>query len=320
MSVRDAVRRAFVENAALKIVALLLSVTLFIVVHGDKDSVISFNLRVGYTEASDRVLVSPMVDEVRVTVKGPWTRVRRFDDRSVEPIHVDLSKLSDGDFTFQDDMIHLPPGLRVASVNPPSLRVRFESTGTKIVAVTPELAGEPARGFRIDRKVASPTHVLVRGPKSIVEAMTEVKTRQISVADKNASFQTRVELEPLEQHVTIVDAPPIDVDVQISEEPAQLGLAHVAVVVRPPPQSAVPLDPARVKIVPAVVDIVLRGGKNAIEGVDRRHIVPHVNLHAEDVGAAAREAEVLVEGVPAGVAVEVHPNVVTLTVVPPAQK
>src|SRR5687768_3913484 len=84
----DFLRRAFLENAALKLVALLLSLTLFIVVRGDRDTTISFDLPVAYTENSNRVLVSRPVDAVRVTVKGPWTRMRHFDERAVEALRV----------------------------------------------------------------------------------------------------------------------------------------------------------------------------------------------------------------------------------------
>jgi YbbR domain-containing protein len=210
-------------------------------------------------------------------------------------------------------MIHLPAGLRVTSINPPSLQVRFESIGTKVVAVTPELAGDPARGYRVDKKAASPTHVVVRGPKSVIDAMTEVKTLPISVAEKSESFTQRATLERPEL-VTVVEAPPIDVTVQIAEEPAELGVAHVPVVVRLPAATAI--DAARTSVEPAVVDIVLRGGRNAIEAVDKARVSAHVDLHAEDVAGAVRDAEIVLEGVPPGVAVEIHPRSVQLKVAP----
>src|SRR4051812_26266858 len=106
--IREFLRRAFLDNAALKLVALLLSLTLFIVVRGDRDTSISFSLPVAYTETEGRVMTSRPVDNVRVTVRGPWTRLRKFDERQVEPLRVDLGNLSDGEYVFSEETIKVP--------------------------------------------------------------------------------------------------------------------------------------------------------------------------------------------------------------------
>lgn len=317
---RDFLRRAFLDHLALKVVALLLSVTLYIVVHADKDAVISFQLKVGYTMPSDRVVVSKLVDSVRVTVKGPWTRVKRFDDRAVERLHVDLSSVADGEYLFQEDLIRLPPGLRVTSINPPTMHVQFESRATRIVSVTPVVEGEPERGFRVEHRAASPSHVRVEGARSVVEAMTEVRTRPVSVAGRRDSFAEEVSLAPTNAAVTVVAPAPIRVDVTIRPEPAELTVTELPVQVRPPPGFPGILV-AGASVSPPEVTVVLRGGRKAIEQVERARLAAYVDLHVDHVGRSEpRRVQVQISGQPDGVAVEVTPREVHLTVKPAAQK
>lgn len=119
-------RRALVENAGLKAVSLVLAITLFVIVRGEREAVVAALVAVEYVDPPPgRVLKSDRVETVRVLVKGPWTRIKRFDTRSVPPIQVPLGGLTAGEFAIQADLIRLPAGLEVVSVSPRSVRVVF---------------------------------------------------------------------------------------------------------------------------------------------------------------------------------------------------
>jgi YbbR domain-containing protein len=182
--VKAALRAAFVDNAPLKFVALVLSLTIFILVHSDEDAVIGAYVKVSYTMPADRVLVSEPVDQVRITVKGPWRRIRRFEERSLEPIHLDLTSVRSGEFAFQDDMIKLPPGVELQSITPVTMRLTFEGRAEKSVPVTVATAGRPAHGYALEGVVATPSHVVIRGAETVVAATTTVRTRDVGVEGK----------------------------------------------------------------------------------------------------------------------------------------
>src|SRR5262245_22332635 len=129
---------------------MILAITLFIVVHGERDAVIAAYIPVVYSPMpEDRVLMNEPLRQVRVMVKGPWTRVKRFDEREVDPIYIDLSKVSDGEYEFQDDMVRLPPGLEVVSVNPACIRLAFKKITTTIVQHVDRLDEEHEPGFDV---------------------------------------------------------------------------------------------------------------------------------------------------------------------------
>ncbi|MBI4508724.1 MAG: hypothetical protein HY698_03745 [Deltaproteobacteria bacterium] len=309
---REILRRAILDNAALKLVSFILAVTLFILVRGEKDTVKLAHMRVVYTFPEDRVLMSEPLSEIRVMVKGPWTRVKRFDEKEMDPVHVDLTKVTDGELSFQEDMLRLPPGLQVISINPSSIRLEFQKTTTKSVPVEVTLDGVPLHGYKVERTVARPEKVTIRGAKSVVDATTSVLTRRIPVEGRSSSLVERTHLAPTEEHVQVVGGGPIEVELTIVEEPAQLTLADIPIEV-----SALSLQPSlagRAEVTPTNATVVLRGGLNAIEAVSRHRVTAVVEAHADDAARGrGRKAPVLVQGVPMGVAVEVHPREVTLS-------
>lgn len=307
----------FVENAALKLVSLILAVTLYILVSGEKETERSLRVGVAYVRPEERVLVTEVPDSVEVWVRGPWTRIKRLDPAGVDPIVVDLTKHSDGDVRFDASDIRLPAGLEVTSIRPSSIRVQFEHQ--KTVPVVPELVGAPPDGFIVEKVVAEPATIGLRGPDSVIAGISDVRTLPLSVVGKRAPFRQEVALVPLGRDL-MTDIDTVVIDVQVVEEVRTRTLSALPVVVRPPagaPRSTT----ASLEIAPATVDVVLRGGAAAMREVEPRKIAAVVELRLEDLApGAARSAPVLVNGTPAGVAIEVHPREISLSMPAPGSK
>ena len=105
---RDFLRRWFLENVALKSVALVLAVTLFILVRGEKETERSVRVRLAYVKPDDRTLVTEVPQTVDVWVRGPWTRIKRLDTEDIDPVVVDLAKVGDGEVTLEEVADHGP--------------------------------------------------------------------------------------------------------------------------------------------------------------------------------------------------------------------
>src|SRR4051794_40922027 len=104
---RDAIVRAFTADLPIKIAALVIAIGLFVLVRSDKDAATGAFVRVVYTLPSDRVLVSDPVSEVKVGIRGPWTRIQALDE--LEPIRIDLTKTRDTVLHFSESMVTVPP-------------------------------------------------------------------------------------------------------------------------------------------------------------------------------------------------------------------
>ena len=303
---RDLLRRAFIDNAPLKGVAMILAITLFILVRGDKDTERSVRVALAVVRPEGRVLVANPPDEVEVTLRGPWTRIKRLNPKDVDPIVVDLSKVDDGDVTIDESMLHIPAGLRVAAIKPARFAVAFEHV--RKLPVVAEPAGAPAEGYIVSKIVADPAVVSVRGVKTVLDGLHDLRTLPVPVASKRDSFHAQVALAPLPRGATAADDL-IDVDVTIVEQAAAKTLGAVTVVARPPP--GVPRPP-NLQVIPPRVEVVLRGGAAAMRQVKPDEVIAVVDIHPEDLGQRQRRARVTVEGLPEGVAAEVHPKEVVL--------
>src|ERR1044071_512869 len=99
-NLRRWIHSALFDNVGLKFLSMVLAVTVFLLVNTDKDREITARVGVSYTLPEDRVLVSGRVDEVRVTLKGSWRRLRKFDERQVDRINLDLRRVSTGEIAI----------------------------------------------------------------------------------------------------------------------------------------------------------------------------------------------------------------------------
>lgn len=301
-------RRAIVENAALKAVSFALALTLFILVRGEKETERAVRVGVAYIRPADRVLVNEVPDGVDVWVRGPWTKIKRLDPTDVDPIVIDLSRATDGELTLEASMLHVPSGLHIVSFRPPKLTLQFEHI--KRLPVVAEPVGALPEGYVVERIIVEPPVVVVRGPRAPIEGMTEIRTLPLSISGKRSAFRESVALPPLPRGVT-AEVESVAVDVQILEETISRTLANHPIRLDAPAGVKVP---PMMTVSPTAADVTLRGGHAAMKRVDTRKIAVTVEVRLEDFAPGrSRQAKLQVDGVPEGVAVEVHPSDVTLT-------
>lgn len=303
---RQLLYNLFIQDAPLKLVSLVLALILFVVVRGDKDAATSAYAKVVYVLPEDRVLMTEPVSEVRLGLRGPWTRVSRFDEREIAPIRVDLTSTRDGEVSFMEDMVRLPVGLHLASITPSSIRVRFEPKVTRRVAVQPILEGEPAQGYRVVRTEAHPREARITGAKSVVETVQRARTRPLRVTDARETLHGDVALETPPPRSFWEGGGVVAVDVEVAPMLAERRVSGVGILVT----GASRLD---ARIEPAVAEVVLRGPADALAGVESGTLSLLVDAAAEDARApGSYRKRINVAGLPLGVAAEIRPEAVML--------
>jgi YbbR domain-containing protein len=309
-SLRKWLHRALFENLALKGLSMILAITVFLLVNTDRDREISARVGVSYTLPDDRVLVSERLDEVRVTIKGPWQRLRRFDEREVERINIDLRRASSGDVPLSPDMIDLPSGLRVTSISPKTVRVLFDRRVEKIVEVNPQLAGRPMHGYFVAEVKPTPATLRVRGAAGTLAALSSVRTRDVSVEGRTESFTADTEaITP--DGVEPAGSAQISLQVSIDEELVTRKLPGIVVRV-----AGDGVDPSRWSVVPGQVEVSLTGTVLSIEKA-KAALAPMVRLSANDT--KPREVAVSIEGLPPGIGVKISPERVKVTPIVPSR-
>jgi YbbR domain-containing protein len=304
---KGAIRRwlhgAFFDNVGLKFLSVVLAVTVFLLVNDDKDREITVRVGVGYVLPEDQVLVSDRLDEVRVTLRGPWRRLRHFDERELNRISVDLRNAPSGEIVFTADMLQMPPGLTVASISPRSMRVTFDKRSERLVEVATAVVGRPQHGYHVTEVKATPATVNVRGAQRLLSALSSVRTREISLDHRTESFSTQIVLEPPDG-IAVVGSDVVTVEVKVDQELVVKKLADVPVHL-----AGEGIATAKWTVSPPQVEVMLTGPLLAVEKA-KETIALSIKVMPSD--KVARDAVIVVDGVPTGIGVRVSPERVKL--------
>lgn len=304
-TVRRWIHGALFDNLLLKFLSLVLAVTVFLLVNTDKDNDITVRAPLKYEYPANKVLVSEEVPEVRVTIKGPWRRLKEFDERALGAIRLDLSNAPTGEVPITPNMVtNLPPGLVVKDISPRSVRVAFDRRVEKLVEVIPITTGRPQHGYVLAEIKSVPATVKVRGGERLLAAISSIRTNDISLEGRTESFEQLAELAPTEG-VSVDPTLRVGVSVRIEEELVTRRTPGLVVKV-----TGDGVDPAKWSVVPPQVEVSLTGALLAVEKA-RNTMVPIVKLTPSD--RTGREAAVTIEGLPPGVGVRISPERVKVT-------
>lgn len=308
---REFLYKFLFEDLLLKVIALVFAVALVFIVRTELEASTALLLRVRYSEPRGRLLISEPSppEQVKVLVRGPWGRVTRASRAALEPMRIDLAELSDGELRFSPEMARVPEGLNIESFDPPSVYLRFANEAKVALPVQLTTEGELQEGYRLRKTTLSPATVAIRGARSVIENMRNVQTRPLNIAGFTGSATVTAELGPLPKYAFYVEQPAPRITVDLNVDLVEKRFANVHINTSGAPQNA--------RLNPESATIVLRG-----QSLEKLQDVPVLMV---DTAADERKAagttyikRIQVTGLPPGIAYEVTPRDVEVTVVRPA--
>lgn len=306
-TIRSWLAGALFNELPLKVVSLLIALTLFALVRSDKDASSAVYVKVIYSLPKDRVLVSEPVPEVRVTIRGPWTRLSRLGERELPPIEVDLAFHRGGNFHFDESLVKAPPGVRVTAITPSDARLEFQPKISREVSVQPILEGEPAEGYRVAKVTAVPSTIRIEGAQNALEGLRRVRTRPLRLAGTNAPVRGEVTLENLPRYTSVEGNATIVVEADIKPMIVERVFDKVPIAVAGLTKHEGVVQPAEAKV-------ILRGPSDVLEGISADRLNLAIDAQLEDTrGPGTTQKRLVPSGLPAGVAAEVRPEAVKLT-------
>jgi YbbR domain-containing protein len=308
-AVKAWLRLAFVENAALKFVALVLALTVFVLVQNEESEVYHPWVSITYSQSDNRVLTSPRVDQVQLSIRGTRRQVKRLQKSRLESLNIDLQQLSSGELRFEPEMFSLPDGVELVSIHPPSIFLEFDERDHKKVAVSADIQGSPVHGFKLGLVTTDPTQVEVSGGRRTLAALKSLSTERVEVTGRRQNFKGNVKL--VADNVDIMGSPNVEVSVQILEElEAKVLEARKVVIHSLDPLTA---PPGRFAVEPAKVVVTMYGSVNALEAVATNKVEAYVEVSARElVAAGPLQLEIKVRPKLSDIAYKVTPPAVTL--------
>ena len=143
---------------------------------------------------------------------------------------MNLSGFEDSQEQLDSKQLRVPPGLRVTSIKPTAMVVRFEERTVADVLVRPTTEGQPQADYLIKDINIAPKTVKVIGAKSVVESLEFVRTQPISLVGRTQTFSrnTRLAAAPfLAKHA--VAGQRVEVRVVVNEKIGERTIKDVVV-------------------------------------------------------------------------------------------
>ena len=147
-------RSVFLEDWALKLTALAITLALWLGVTGlstpTTERITGVPLTLRFSNNSE-VTNSP-IKEVDIFITGDKRRIENINKRELA-ISVDLTDVAPGDrvvsLTPENISIDLPPGVKVDEIQPNKMVVKLEQIAESQVEIRPETSGELPEGYEI---------------------------------------------------------------------------------------------------------------------------------------------------------------------------
>lgn len=302
----------FTENWSLKLVALVVSIGLYVLLHAGGESVrtLEVDLIRGPEKDPTKVLLTPIPPRVHVTVQGPRSLI---DDiaNPADAISLDLAG-QPSVIRFDDYAIKLPPGVRKLSVNPSALNLRWDTRVSKRLKVEPTWSANP-EGLVVKPGSISvtPATVLLNGPKSRIDPVQGMKSTTVELKDRPVGAHIQsvfidVGAAGLIDGSVTVDPEQVEVRFELVAETKARTFANVPVLL---------LKGKGVTLRPRNVSVVVTCPPKKADELREEAIVPKIDLEALGPDFAKKgpeEAEVKVE-VPGCSEVVVSPSKVSIT-------
>jgi YbbR domain-containing protein len=194
------IKDGIMENGSYKIVALLITLILWITVLGNKDQVLNQMVRLNFSLPKNHIIANSITDRVQVQISGSRLSLKKLI-KGIEPIEINLEDAKPGRtiVSIPTDHILLPFGAQILSVTPANLVIDIDRVMTKRVPVKVSWdTDEEPKNIRVSD--LRPSSVIIRGASSVLSRIDEAWTEPISpqeiIFDKyKKSVEVRVGLK-----------------------------------------------------------------------------------------------------------------------------
>ncbi len=108
------------SDLGLRLLAVVFAAALLFVVHGERRVSYSYRVPLEARLPNGIEPTAPLPAHLRVSVSGPWSRLRSLEASDLGPVTIDLSRVGPGvaSWYVRPESLHLPASVRVESLYP----------------------------------------------------------------------------------------------------------------------------------------------------------------------------------------------------------
>ena len=119
-----------------------------------------------------------------------------YTDLAFDPAG-DLNSIEPGSYVLPVDKTRIPmdPAIKILDITPSYLSVRLENKITKTFKITVPYMGKPAKGHLALEPACEPATVELTGAESLLNDITQLKTKPIDITGAGEDFKKKVPLD-----------------------------------------------------------------------------------------------------------------------------
>ena len=188
-------RKIFLEDWGLKLLALLIAIALWVGVTGlSTPTTKRFTVPLTPSVANNTEVTNQLISDVDIVLTGDKRELEHMNRSDLTAV-LDLTDVPQGDrivlLSPDNVFVNLPQGIKLTEVQPSRIAVNLEAVEEKDVAVEPQTVGQPAEGYEIYYATTVPARIRVRAPASVIRAMDSVSTDPVDITGQKDGFTAR---------------------------------------------------------------------------------------------------------------------------------
>ena len=292
MNLKAYLKSVFLENSVLKFFSLVLAITLWFFVMGEKKAEFSFaNVPIVLiNKPADLVVAHQTAQSVNVRISGSRSIVATLSSDTIKAF-IDLDGAQPGKTSYKNiiDTIKIPNGTKITSISPAELSITLESTVSKQVPVHLNLVEGPQEGYEVTHIAIQPESVAVRVALSEAGKLKKVITEPLYLAGVE---------EDIEKELVLV-SPGLDLPHSLSREKVRVSLSISEKIIEKV-LSGIPVgvinSPYRTRLVPATIQVNVKCPYRLAAGLSEDDISASIDLEGVKPGKYLKKADVKLPG------------------------
>ena len=215
-------RKIFLEDWGLKLLALGITIVLWLAVTGQNKPVTQrlSGVQLSFLKHPGLEISNDPIGSVEVTVHGSPGLLDPLKLRDLV-VTVDISSQKAGErvvrLSPESVRMDLPPGVTIMSFRPSTIPIRLEPTIELALDVEVQLEGNVSDDCEVTGTSVNPARIRVRGPADRVNLLKKATTETVRVDGRRESFTLqRVAINISDPKIEILD-PNVEVRVEIAE-------------------------------------------------------------------------------------------------------
>ena len=281
-------KNIIVKNKALKFFSLLLAISLWFFVMGEKEAEFSFSdvPLVLINKPADLIITQQTTDRISLRVSGSRTILATLSSNTIKAT-VDLEGVKPGTTMIKTliDKVKLPNGTRITSISPAELSLTLEPMVTKKVPIHLTMKGIPKEGYEISHVTIEPEFVKVGLAKSEAKDLEKVMTEPLDISEEKEGIEKEIALV-----LTDLDPPrsissrKVRVSVSISEKIIEKTLPNISVEL---------VDALyKTNVTPSTIQLAIKGPYHLVKELSENSISATIDLKGVKPGKYSKKAEI----------------------------